>query len=157
MSGVRRGATSVLKWFARLYAILIVVEVFLAGEGIFGLKNIEHSDDCNKAAARCIANSKALDPHRALGFFLTLPGALLFLIVALLAWHPNKRIRTVSIVAPILAFVQTILAGLGRWGGAFHPLNAILVLGLFGWLAHHVRQEQPAEATTAATAAVPIG
>jgi hypothetical protein len=142
MTGVRRGARSVLKWFSGLYVILIIVQVFLAGEGIFGLKNIEHADDCNKAGASCIANSKTLDAHRALGFFLTMPGALLFLIVALVAWHPNKRVRTVSIVVPILTFVQMILPGLGRWGGAFHPLNAILVLGLFGWLFYRLRREQ---------------
>ena len=156
MSGVRNGARSVLKWFAALYVVAIIVEVFLAGEGIFGLKNIEHSNDCNKAAARCVANSTTLDPHRALGFILTLPGALLFLVVALLAWHPSKRIRIVSIVVPILAFVQTILAGLGRWGGAFHPLNAILVLGLFGWLAYRLQHQQPEDAATA-QAAAPTG
>ena len=149
MTRVRRGARSVLKWFAALYVVAIIVQVFLAGEGIFGLKNIAHADDCNKAGASCIANSKTLDPHRALGFFLTLPGALLFLIVALLAWHPTKRVRTVSIVVPILTFVQMILPGLGRWGGAFHPLNAILVLGLFGWLAYRLRHEQPVDAAAA--------
>ena len=155
MTGVRRGARSVLKWFSGLYVLLIIVQVFLAGEGIFGLKNIEHADDCNEAGASCIANSKTLDPHRALGFFLTMPGALLFLIVALLAWHPNKRIRTVSIVVPILTFVQMILPGLGRWGGAFHPLNAILVLGLFGWLFYRLRQEQPEEVAVAKPSTAP--
>ena len=50
MSGIRRGARSVLKWFSALYVIAIIVQVFLAGEGIFGMKNIEHSDECNKAA-----------------------------------------------------------------------------------------------------------
>jgi len=155
MSGVRRGAGSVLKWFSALYVVAIIVQVFLAGEGIFGMKNIEHSDDCNKAAAKCIADSKTLDPHRALGFFLTMPGALLFLIVALLAWHPNKRVRIVSIVAPILTFVQMILPGLGRWGGAFHPLNAILVLGLCGWLAYRLWHEQPEKVAPTAPAAGP--
>jgi hypothetical protein len=150
MSGVRRGARSVLKWFSALYVVLIIVQVFLAGEGIFGLKNIEHSDDCNKAAAKCIADSKTLDPHRALGFFLTLPGALLFLIVALVAWHPDKRVRNVSIIAPILTFVQMILPGFGRWGGAFHPLNAIIILALFAWLALRLRNEQPSESLPAA-------
>ena len=157
MSGVRRVARSILKWFSALYVVAIIVQVFLAGEGIFGLNNIKHSDDCDKAAAQCIANSKTLDPHRALGFFLTLPGALLFLIVALLAWYPNKRIRIVSIIAPILTFVQMILPGLGRWGGAFHPLNAIVVLGLFGWLAYRLRQEQAVEVGPIATAARPAG
>jgi hypothetical protein len=91
---MRRGARSVLKWFAALYVVLIVVQVFLAGEGIF-----------------------------------------------------------VSIVLPFLAFFQMILAGLGRWGGAFHPVNAILLLGLFGWLFSTLRQEQPQEAV--APVAVP--
>ncbi|MGZ4302484.1 MAG: hypothetical protein ACXVR9_10080 [Gaiellaceae bacterium] len=157
MSGVRRVARSILKWFSALYVVAIIVQVFLAGEGIFGLNNIKHSDDCDKAGAQCIANSKTLDPHRALGFFLTLPGALLFLIVALLAWYPNKRIRIVSIIAPILTFVQMILPGLGRWGGAFHPLNAIVVLGLFGWLAYRLRQEQAVEVAPIATATGPAG
>jgi hypothetical protein len=141
--GMRRGARSVLKWFSGLYVVLIIVQVFLAGEGIFGLNNIKHSDDCDKAAAHCIANSKTLDPHRALGFFLTLPGALLFLIVALLAWLPNKRARIVSIVVPIMTFIQMVLPGLGRWGGAFHPLNAILILTLYAWLFHELRRESP--------------
>jgi len=153
MSGVRRGARSVLKWFSALYVVAIVVQVFLAGEGIFGLYNIEHSDDCDKTGAHCIANSKTLDPHRALGFFLTLPAAVLFLILALLAWHPNKRIRIVSIVAPILTFVQMVLPGLGRWGGAFHPLNAILVLGLYAWLAHQLRRPGDVEAAVPGPAA----
>jgi hypothetical protein len=143
MAGVRRGARSVLKWFSALYVVLIVLEVYLAGEGIFGLNNIRHSNDCDKAGAHCIANSKTLDAHRALGFFLTFPGAILFLICALLAWYPNTRIRTVSIVVPILTFVQIILPGLGRWGGAFHPVNAILILGLYGWLFYQLRQPQP--------------
>ena len=105
---MRAGARSVLKWFAGLYVVLIIVQVFLAGEGIFGLNNIKNSDDCDKTkvAADCIGNSKTLDPHRALGFILTGPGALLFLIVALIALHSNKRIRTVSIVLPFLLFIQ---------------------------------------------------
>ena len=157
MSGVRRVARSVLKWFSALYVAAIIVQVFLAGAGIFGLKNIEHADACNKAAANCIADSKTLDPHRALGFFLTVPGALLFLIVALLAWYPDKRIRIVSIVVPILTFLLMILPGLGRWGGAFHPLDAILVLGLYGWLTHRLWHQQPERAAPITPAAGSAG
>ena len=154
MAGVRRGAVSVMKWFAAVYVVAIIIQIYLAGEGIFGLNNIKNSDDCDKAAAHCIANSKTLDAHRALGFFLTFPGAILFLIVALLAWHSNKRVRIVSIVVPILTFVQMILPALGRWGGAFHPLNAILVLGMFGWLYHRLRRpETPLVADSVAVGA----
>lgn len=151
---MRRGARAVLKWFSALYVVLIIVQVFLAGEGIFGLNNIKHADACNKAGAHCIANSKALDPHRALGFFLTMPGALLFLIVALIAWLPNTRLRTISIVVPVLTFVQMILAGAGRWAGGLHPVNALLVLGLYAYLARSLFREQEAPAAVAET--VPV-
>jgi hypothetical protein len=152
MAGVRKGARSVMKWFSALYVLLIVVQVFLAGSGIFGLNNIKNSDDCDKSGAHCIANSKTLDPHRALGFFLTGPGALLFLIVALLAWHPTTRTRVVSIILPFLLFIQMILPGFNRWIAALHPVNAILLLGLFIWLAYTLRQEQP----EVASAPVPV-
>jgi hypothetical protein len=153
---MRRGAATVLKWFSALYVVLIIVQVFLAGEGIFGLNNIKHSDDCDKAGAHCIANSKTLDAHRALGFFLTLPGALLFLIVALIAWLPDKRLRTISIVVPILTFVQMILAGVGRWAGGLHPVNAILILALYGYLARSLWREQEAEAPETVAAPAPV-
>src|SRR5947209_6144248 len=129
MAGVHRVATSILKWFSALYVVLIVLQVFLAGEGIFRLANIKK--DCSHSSDHCVANTTALNAHRGLGFFLTMPGAVLFLIVALLAWHPNTRIRIVSIVVPILTFTQLVWAGIGGWVGGIHPVNAILVLGLY--------------------------
>jgi hypothetical protein len=157
---MRRGAAGVLKWFSALYVVLIVIQVYLAGEGIFGLNVIKHSDDCDKSganlgAAPCIGNTKTLDAHRALGFFLTLPGALLFLIVALIAWYPDTRIRTISIIAPILTFVQMILPGTGRWGAALHPVNAIVILVMYGWLFLALRKAKSVDA--AEPAAVPSG
>ena len=139
MSGMRRGATSVLKWFSGLFAVLIVVQVYLAGEGIFGLSNIKH--DCSKSTSHCVANTTTLNAHRGLGFLLSGPLALLFLIVALLAWHRVTSVRVVSIVVPILTFLQIIIAHVGRWASALHPINAILVLGLFGWLFFRLRGE----------------
>jgi hypothetical protein len=61
--------------------------------------------------------------------------------VALLAWHPNMRVRVVSIVVPILTFVQMFLAEGGLWAGGLHPLNAFLILGMYGWLFHRLRRE----------------
>ena len=145
MAGVRRGAHAVLKFLAPIFVIGIIVQVFLAGEGIFGLKNVQNLDD-----------AKILDPHRALGFFLTFPGALLLLIVALLAWSPDKRVRILSLVLPFQLFLQSVLAGIGRWGGAFHPLNGFALLAEFGWLTYILWQRQEATApAAAATASVP--
>jgi len=124
MTGVRRVARSILRYFVPLYGFLLIVQVFLAGEGIFGARDSDQT----------IENAKSLDLHRGLGFFLTMPGALLLLIVALLAWLPDKRQRTISLILPFLLFAQMIIAGAGRWVAAFHPLNAFLMLGLFGYL-----------------------
>ena len=85
-----------------------------------------------------------LDPHRILGFILTEPLAVLFLIAVLLAWHPSKRVRIVTIVAPILTFVQMILAVVGKWLGGLHVLNAILILSMYGWLTYTLRHERSA-------------
>lgn len=124
MDQVRNGARAFLRYLVALYVIAIVVQIFLAGEGIFGIKAGPKLDD-----------QKSLDAHRGLGFFLADFGALLLLIVALLAWHADKRIRAVSIALPFILFIQGILPSGGRWVGAFHPLNAFLILALFGWLA----------------------
>jgi hypothetical protein len=153
MAGVHRVCRSILKWFSALYVVAIIVQIFLAGEGIFRMSVIKNSDDCDKGAAHCVSNSTTLDAHRGLGFFLTMPGALLFLIIALLAWHPDTRVRIVSIVAPILAFLQLVLAGIGGYVGGLHPVNAVLVLALFGWLAWTLfKQPQEVAATEPAMA-----
>ena len=153
MSGVRRGARSLLKWLSALYVVLILAQVFLAGEGVFRLRNVYDSDTCKQAGSNC-GGSTTLDPHRILGFILTEPLALLFLIVALVAWHPTRRVRIVSIVAPILTFVQLLLAVVGKWVGGLHVLNAILILAMYGWLAHTLWHQRRA-AHKAESAVIP--
>lgn len=123
METVRRGARAILRYLIPLYLIAVIVQIFLAGEGIFGIKPGPKLDD-----------QDSLDPHRALGFILADFGALVLLIVALLAWHPNRRIRRMTIALPFVLFIQGILGGAGRWGGAFHPLVAFLILGILGRL-----------------------
>ena len=135
MAGVRRGARAVLKYFIPLYIIAVIIQIFLAGEGIFGAEGSVTEDD----------QSTTLDPHRALGWIITEPVALLLLITALLAWLPNKRDRILSIALPFILFIQLILPSGGRWVAAFHPLNAILILGILGFLARQLWM-QPAEA-----------
>ena len=60
--------------------------------------------------------------------------------MALLARHPDTRVRVVTIVVPILTFDQLQLAVAGKWGGGPHVLNAILILGMYGWLTHELRR-----------------
>ena len=125
MEGVRRVSRSILKYFVPLIVLVLILQVYFAGEGIFGAR----------ASDATIEDSKELDLHRGVGFILTNPVALLLLIVALLAWLPDKRLRIISIVLPFLLFIQMLLAEGGRWVAALHPVNAFLLLGLLGYLA----------------------
>jgi Family of unknown function (DUF6220) len=144
LTGVRRGARAVLRYYVPLLFLAVIVQIFLAGEGIFGIKAGPELDDQN-----------TLDPHRALGFILTEPAALLLLIAALLAWLPDRKLRRVSIALPFLIFLQAPLAWGGRWSGAFHPLNAFLVLGLLGWLSGQLwRRHRAMDRQAAAAPAV---
>ena len=131
MSGLRRGARAFLTWVSALYVVAIVVAVFLAGEGIFRLNNIATTD--------CVGNSNSLDAHRGLGSILAF-FAVIVLIGALLAWFPDPRTRLISIVTPILTFLQVVLAAIGGWVGGLHPVNAFLVLFLYGWLFFRLRR-----------------
>jgi hypothetical protein len=124
MAGVRRVTRSILRYLYPLYVLLIVLQVYFAGEGIFGARDSDTP----------IEDAKQLDIHRGLGFIIAQPGALLLLILALLAWFPNTRLRAVSIVFPILLIVQSILPSASRWVAALHPPNAFLILGMAGYL-----------------------
>ncbi len=122
MAGVRRVTRSILRYVYPLYVIAIILQVYFAGEGIFG------------AGDSSIEDANSLNLHRDFGWFISQPIALLLLIVTLLAWLPNTRLRVLSILGPILLFVQSILPEAGRWVAALHPVNAFVILGMFGYL-----------------------
>ena len=150
MSGVRSGARSVLKWFSPLYVVLLIVQVFLAGEGVFRLKTVYDSDTCKKAVC---GGSTVLDPHRFLGFVLTEPLALLFLIrgtTRLVSGqpHPDRDDRGADPDVPPV--------GVGwHWQVGWWPSRPQRDrrLGVYGWLTYSLRREQPAPAEGAPAAA----
>ena len=124
MAGVRRVCRSILRYAYPLYVLLIILQIYFAGEGIFGARD-------NDTA---IEDAKQLNLHRDFGWFISQPGALLLLIIALLAWFPGTRMRTLSILLPILLIVQSILPAASRWVSALHPVNAVVILGMVGYL-----------------------
>jgi Zn-dependent protease with chaperone function len=81
------------------------------------------------------------------------------LILVLLAW-PARRLLGAWILLAVLAFFQAILASSGyhHWGlGMFHPVNAIILLGLSGRLAHYAWTSRKSEEAAPAPAAMPSG
>jgi magnesium-transporting ATPase (P-type) len=127
MTTIRNGAWVLLKWVTAIFFVGVIVQFFLVGYGLFDMKHGATIDD-----------AKSLDAHRAVGFLLSDLGALLILILVLLAW-PSGKLLGLWILLAVLAFVQGILAtvGFNHWVvGMFHPVNALVVLGLSGYLAH---------------------
>jgi phosphatidylserine/phosphatidylglycerophosphate/cardiolipin synthase-like enzyme len=129
MAAVRRGAWFALRYVTTLFFLGVIVQFFLVGYGLFDMKH-----------GATIDNAKSLDAHRGLGFILSDVGSLLMLVLVLLAWPRSRRLLGAWIALAVLAFVQGILATVGfhHWGvGMFHPVNALLLLGLSGRLAHY--------------------
>jgi len=122
LTGFRKGAFGLYRVLIALYTLVVVVQIFLAGLGIYGADGAPTDDDA----------SSTLDPHRFVGHILTQPVALLILIVALIA-RPGRKIISLTVALFVLGIVQVALgiAGEGTpFLGGLHAVNAILVLGL---------------------------
>jgi hypothetical protein len=147
MAAVRRVAWVGLKYVTTLFFLGVIAQFFLVGYGLFAMKH-----------GATIDNAKSLDPHRGLGFILSDLGAILLLILALLAWPQPRKLLGAWILLAVLAFVQGILATVGfkHWGvGMFHPVNALILLALSGRLAHYAWTSGKKQEGDAAPAAVP--
>jgi hypothetical protein len=124
MHTIRRGAAVAQRYLVTLFFCGVVIQFFLVGLGLFGMK-----------AGDTIDNAKSLDPHRELGWALTEFGAPLLLIATLVAWQKPLRSRVGAyVLLCVLAFpTQPALAVAGehhKLVGMFHPVNAALLLGL---------------------------
>ena len=116
-----------------VFTLGVVVQFFLAGLGVFRVQNGASDSRFDHVWAA----------HRALGDVLFIV-ALLVLLAALLARLPRTRIL-ISLVLPLLVFVQSILANNGpTWVRAFHPVVAVLILALAGSFTGRLWREQRA-------------
>jgi len=148
MTAVRRGAWVALRYVTSLFFVGVIVQFFLVGYGLFAMKH-----------GATIDNAKSLDAHRGLGWILSEFGAILMLILVLLAW-PARRLLGLWILLVVLDFFQGVLASSGyhHWGlGMLHPVNALLLLALSGRLAHYAWTTRKSKEVAAAPAAAPSG
>ena len=122
LTGFRRGAFALYKVLIALYTVALVVQIFLAGLGVFGADGSPTEDEA----------SETLDLHRGIGHILTQPVALLILIVCLIA-RPGRKILPITAAMFVMGIVQVVLAVSGEdlpFLGGLHALNALIVLGL---------------------------
>ena len=129
MNVIRRGAAVAQRYLVSLYFLGVVTQFFLVGMGLFGMK-----------AGDTIGKAHSLNAHRDFGWALTQYGGLLLLLATLIAWQKPLRERVgLYVLLCLLGFpLQPLLAAAGehnRFVGMFHPVNAILLLGLSAALA----------------------
>jgi Family of unknown function (DUF6220) len=124
---LRRGASAGYRWLLLLFVVAGVVQVFLAGFGVFHL----HAYGLDAPAG-----DSALDPHRTLGF--AMGGvALLILVLALIARPGGRAIIWAVVLVVQTDLLQSLLAGLGDngavWGG-LHALDGLLAIAVACYL-----------------------
>lgn len=134
--------SAVYRFWASLMALAVVVQIGLAGVGAFHAA--KEADD-NKSITDETFGSW-FDPHAALGYLLV-PAALILVLLSLFA--RGGRIKW-SLIAFGLFIAQVLLAWLA-FGvpalGFLHPINALLILGTLGKIAHGEwrRPSEPAQ------------
>jgi hypothetical protein len=115
----RRGALQALRISSMVFGTAVIVQIYLAGTGIFG------------AGLSPIGKASSLDAHRLFGNILG-GLALIVLIIAIIA-RPPARVLIATIVMLVLTGVEGLIAGLGKTSAylaAFHPVVAVIILGL---------------------------
>jgi hypothetical protein len=130
----RRGAFRAYRWALLAFLLAGVVQIFLAGLGVFRLQG----------EGLAAGGDTAFAPHRALGF--TMAGiALLILVLAVIA-RPGARAVFLSAVLVLLtSLMQSLLAGLADSHavyGALHALDGLVILGIAGFLYASARQRR---------------
>ena len=135
MAAARRIAFQLYRVLIALIAIACVVQIFLAGRGVFGIHGSASLDD-----------QSSLNAHRDLGEIIGI-GAIIVLILALIMW--DKRLILWTFILALLAEVVQHATALPKhpWVSGLHPVSGVAILGISAWLAHSAWAGKRADAT----------
>jgi hypothetical protein len=135
MAAARRIAWQLYRVLIALIAVACVVQIFLAGRGVFGIHGSAKLDD-----------QKSLDAHRNLGEIIGI-GALVVFVLALVMW--DKRLIIWTFVLALLAEVVQHATALPKhpWVSGLHPVSGVAILGISLYLAHAAWAKKGAAAT----------
>jgi hypothetical protein len=118
MIRIRAGAHAAWRYLIPLFVLVVIVQFFLAGVGVFNPGE----------------SSEPYDPHSAVGFLGAGIGSFVLMVLALIAWR-DRVIIGGSVALFVLAnLIQPALAEFNSWAGPFHPVNGLIILGLSVWL-----------------------
>jgi hypothetical protein len=152
MSSIQRGAFTLYRYLIVLFAGACVVQVFLAGRGVFGIRPAPSG----QSVGEFFDHQKSLDAHRMLGDILGIV-AVVMLAAALVAWRDRRLIAWTLGLAIATEVLQHAFALPDHpWVAGFHVVSGVSILGSGVWLAHDAwrgaRQTVP-EAAPAVTPA----
>jgi hypothetical protein len=118
LTGVRRTADTGYAYLSALFFAAVLVQVFLAGMGVFGIDALE------------VDEASSFDAHRAWGFVLAgLAGVLL--VLALAARESRWTMMGALVLFLLVMFAQSVLASIGEssaWVGGLHALDGMVIL-----------------------------
>jgi hypothetical protein len=126
VSPFRRGAFRCYQWVLLLFLLAGMVQIFLAGLGVFSL----HGQEIGAAG------ETALNPHRTLGF--ALGGVALVIMLLAVAARAGRRAIILSFVLLLLTgLVQSLLVSLAddhAVFGGLHAADGLLIIGIPAYL-----------------------
>jgi hypothetical protein len=130
---------TVYRYWAWALFGLVILQIGLAGYGAFNAvhkADKAHHDDEKTVTLGKDTVENGFGPHAGLGTLLLLL-ILLFLIIAAIAGIRGRRLKLTALLFGLM-ILQVALAWIGfdvPVVGFFHPINALLILGLTGYLA----------------------
>jgi hypothetical protein len=141
VEGVRRVFFQIYRVLIALIAVACVVQIFLAGRGVFGIHGSASLDD-----------QHSLNAHRDLGEIIAF-GAILAFVCALVMW--NKRLIVWTFVLALLAEVVQHATAQPKhpWVSGLHPVSGVAILGISAYLAHSAWAEKGKSSSAGAASA----
>jgi Family of unknown function (DUF6220) len=129
-----QAARTIYRYLVALIFVGIIVQVGLAGYGAF--HSVKKADDDKTITKHTLEHG--WDPHSAFGTLLGILSLILLIVALISRFEP--RFRNWNIALFVLFLLQVLV--LAQIGGAvpalgwIHPINALALFGITGWLAH---------------------
>jgi hypothetical protein len=120
---VGKRAWQVYRVVISLIALACVVQIYLAGRGVFGIKG-----------SASIGDQSSFDPHRTLGNIIGVAAIAAF-ILALVLWDMNLVVWTLILAVLAEAIQHVTTSASNAWVAGLHALSGLAVVAIAGSLA----------------------
>ncbi len=143
------------RYWIQILVLAVIVQIGAAGYGAFYADT--NLGDANSSTITQKQFDHGFGVHTALGYLILLGAVLLFLLAS--AARLGRRRVLLTLVLPLLVILQVALAIVGGSSpavGFFHPVNALVILGYVGYLAHLARADARQVTRAAADAVAPL-